>query len=150
VVVVGADDGRLVGVAVDEFVLKRVEEAEGDARPDLWHLRVGLVDEVHLNGRQHDDLIPRHEHGPRHWTEGRALELKDNRSAAVNEDVEPVGREWKLIEIFAREDLAPSSLFHLQSASMPSASFHSPSACGERETFSVYPAPAAAAAYHFG
>lgn len=86
---IGADDGRDVGGSLVQPVVERVQEAEGDVGRHLRHLRVRLVDQVHLHGRKHDDLVPGHEHGASHWAEGRALVLKRDCSAAVYEDVKP-------------------------------------------------------------
>lgn len=67
---IGTNDRRVVRVAFVEFVLQRVQEAVGDVGADLWHFRVGLVDQIHLYRRQDNDLIPRHKHGARQGTEG--------------------------------------------------------------------------------
>lgn len=70
VAVIGADDGRDIGGRLLQPVVQRVEEAERDVGGHPRHLRVLLVDQVHLHGREDDDLVPGDEHGAGHWAEG--------------------------------------------------------------------------------
>lgn len=97
VIVIRANDGRVICISIHESILEGVEEAVSDVRLNLWHRWLGVIDEIDLNRREHNDLIPRHKNGLCHGTERRSLELQCNCATSIHQNVEPVeGRKSKI------------------------------------------------------
>lgn len=74
-IMIWTNDGRVIRISIVELVLERIQEAVSDVHANFWHLRVRLVNQIHLNRRKDNNLIPWNEDRSCQGTEWGPLEL---------------------------------------------------------------------------
>lgn len=93
VIVIRANDGRIICISIHKAILEWVKEAISNVGLNFWHRWFGIINEIYLNWREDDDLIPRYKNGLCHGTEWRSLELQCNCATSIYQNIKPVEKE---------------------------------------------------------